>query len=79
MIKRELTTVVIAKYELLNDVTKSTILSVLCLAFQKRMNECFKNVFRNQLKSPVYSERKIETKLTRSSIVSILYLLYTAK
>jgi len=77
--KRESTTVIIAKYESLDDFTKSTISFVLCLIFQERMNECFENVFRDQRKNSVYSERKNEIKSTRSSIVSILYLLYTTE
>ena len=75
--KRESTTVVIAEYGSLDDLTKSTIPPVLCLVFRERVNECFGDVFRDQRKGSVYSGRKNEIKSTRSPIVSILYLLYT--
>ena len=77
--KRGSTAVVIAEYESLDDLTKSTISPVLCLVFRRRVNECFEKVFQDQRKSSVYSGRKNEVKSTRSSIVSILYLLYTAE
>ncbi len=47
VIKRKLITVVIVKYELLNDFTKNTILFILCLIFRERINKYFKNVFRD--------------------------------
>ncbi len=59
--KSELTTRVIVKFKLLNELTKSTILSVLCLVFRERMNECFKTSFQALLKSPVYFKKRTET------------------
>ncbi len=76
--KRGSTAAVIAKYGSLDDLTKSTIPPVLCLVFRGRVDGCFGDVFRDQRKGPVYSGRKNGVKSTRSPIVSILYLLYTA-
>ncbi len=77
--KPELTARVIAKYESLDELTKSTILSVLYLVFRERMNECFEAPFQASLKGPVHFGKRTEAQSIRSPIRSILYPLYTAE
>ncbi len=77
--KPELTARVIAKYESLDELTKSTILSVLCLVFRERVNECFKAPLQASLKGSVCFKKRTEAQLIRSLIQSILYSLYTAE
>lgn len=72
--KPESTARVIAKYGPRDELMKSTISAVLCLVFRGRVKQCFEDVFRDQQKGPVYSERKIKMTSTRSLIQSVLYL-----